>query len=90
MSKKENEVKIEILPDELNPKTLTYRCFEAILIKHGVLKWDDKKQIQNFRNNAIPDVAEMLIAIENMYQKESIEDLVSFYVYYEVDVSQYH
>ena len=46
MSKKENEVKIEMLTEELNPKTLTYRCFEAILIKHGILKRDDKEQIK--------------------------------------------
>jgi len=90
MSKKENEVKIEMLSEELNPKTLTYRCFEAILIKHGILKRDDKEQIKNFRKNAVPDVTELMIVIETMYQKESIEDLVSFYVNYGVEVSQYH
>jgi hypothetical protein len=31
-----------------------------------------------------------MIVIETMYQKESIEDLVSFYVNYGVEVSQYH
>ena len=90
MSKKEKEVKIEVFPEEHNPKTLTYRCIEAILIKNGILIKDDKKQIQKFRKNAVPDITELLIVIENMYQKESIEDLVSFYVNYGVDVSQYH
>ena len=89
MSKKEKEVKIEIFPEEHNPKTLTYRCIEAILIKNGILNKDDKKQIQNFRKNAVPDITELLIIIENMYQKQNIEDLVSFYLHYGVDV-QYH
>jgi hypothetical protein len=89
MSKKENEVKIEIFPEEHNPKTLTYRCIEAILIKNGILNKDDKKQIQHFRKNTVPDINKLLIAIENMYQKQNIEDLVSFYLQYGVDV-QYH
>ena len=89
MSKKEKAVKIEIFPEEHNPKTLTFRCIEAILIKNGILNKDDKKQIQNFRKNAVPDITELLIVIENMYQKQNIEDLVSFYLHYGVDV-QYH
>ena len=89
MSKKEKEVKIEVFPEEHNPKTLTYRCIEAILIKNGILNKDDKKQIQNFRKNAVPDITELLIVIENMYQKQNIEDLVSFYLHYGIDV-QYH
>jgi hypothetical protein len=90
MTKKSGEAKVLVLEGEQNSKTLTYRCIEAVLLKQGILDRNDSKQIQNFRKNAVPDLSELLNAIEQMYQAQNYDSLVNFYISYGVDVSKYH
>lgn len=89
MANKKTKSQVEFFIEEQNPKTLTFRCIEAILLRHNLLNKDDKQQLNNFRKNVVPDFGEMLIAIEGIYAKHSIDDLAEFYLRYGVDVPTY-
>lgn len=89
MTRNKEEQRVKILTEEQNPKTLTYRCFEAILVKHGILNQQDEKQMRHFRKNVVPDIGTMLVAVQTIFERGSIDDLVEFYLRYGVEVQTY-